>query len=371
MSGDAAQPPPIPPDDASGAYRELLGLLADLEASFDRPGRGWDDEVTRAEGYVHLLDLLATGLEFFLHGDADRPAFIRMITPVRKFGGDNTDSLYHLALLNPTRSYRITGRRGDECYLGFCVYGGRADGSPAERVVENVNHTAFAPGPGDSFELILSARPELEPAIELAPDTISVIARQYFFDPATERPASFTIEVVDGRGEPAPVAPPPPLSFAAVADRLRAVANHVRGWTGLAPLPAPDSPDAFNTICEPHQAAGPWSTPDNLHAYGFYRLEPGQVLELRGRSPESVWWGVQVWNQYMQSYDARYHRVSLNARQITLEPDGSWRIFVGPDDPGEPNWVDTAGHLTGFVYFRWQLADGSPSPISAAVRRVG
>lgn len=350
---------------AESSYRQLLDLLAGLTATFDEPGRGWDDETTRAEGYVNVLDLLSTGLDFFLHNDADRPHFTQMVSADRKFGGDNPDALYHFAPLRADRTYRISGTRGDECYLGFCIYGGDQPGSPPSRVIGNVNHTQLGVGNGEPFELVLG--PEADgTGVVLEPDAASVIVRQYFFDRATERPAELDIEVIDATGRARP-APPPPTSLDDISRRLVAVANHVKGWTDLAPLPAPADADGFNTICDPHQAVGPWSTPDNLHAYGFYRLQPGEALELRGRSPASTWWGVQLWNPYMQSYDQRHHTAARNDRRIELEPDGSWRVTIAASDPGAPNWLDTAGHDAGFVYFRWQLAEELPPPVTAQI----
>jgi hypothetical protein len=351
------------------SFRALLDLLGGLVATFDEPGRGWTDETTRAEGYVNVLDLVATGLDFFLHSDPERPRFTQMVSADRKFGGDNPDALYHFAPLRPDLRYRVSGRRGDECYLGFCVYGGTDPGSPPSRVVGNVNHHDLGVGSGESFELVLGP-PGTDGAVDLEPDTASLIVRQYFFDRATERPADISIEVVDRQGHRVVAPAPPPLGFEEVAARLDAVARHVQGWTDLGPLPPPADPAEFNTICEPHQAAGPWSTPDNLHAYGFYRLEPGEALVLKGSSPPCTWWGVQLWNPYLQSYDQRHHMAARNNRQIEVAPDGSWQVTVSISDPGEPNWLDTAGHPSGFVYFRWQLAEGLPPPIAAEIIRV-
>jgi hypothetical protein len=358
---------------AHDSYRQLLDLLSQLTATFDEPGRGWTDETTRAEGYINVLDLLSTGLDFFLHNDPDRPHFTQMVSEDRKFGGDNPDALYHFAPLRPDRSYRICGTRGDECYLGFCVYGGEAPGSPPTRVVGNLNHRDLGVGNHEPFEIVVGATGrggddgDASVDLVLEADTASVIVRQYFFDREREQPADLSIELIeDGRTLLHPT--PPTASFDDIGARLTAVANHVKGWTDLGPLPPPADESELNTICEPQQAAGPWSTPDNLHAYGFYRLAPGEVLELRGRSPECTWWGVQLWNPYLQSYDQRYHTAARNNRQIELEADGSWCVTVAPTDPGAANWLDTAGHDTGFVYFRWQLADEVPPPITTHLR---
>lgn len=46
--------------------------------------------------------------------------------------------------------------------------------------------------------------------------------------------------------------------------------------------------------------------------------------------------------------------------QIALEPDGSYRIVVGPQDPGVPNWIDTTEHHRGALLWRFVSGDAVP-----------
>jgi hypothetical protein len=45
-----------------------------------------------------------------------------------------------------------------------------------------------------------------------------------------------------------------------------------------------------------------------------------------------------------------------------MRSDGSFRIVVAHQDPGVPNWIDTAGHDHGIMGLRWVRADASPLP---------
>jgi hypothetical protein len=110
-----------------------------------------------------------------------------------------------------------------------------------------------------------------------------------------------------------------------------------------------------------------WGTPDNVYALGAFRLDPDEALVIEGRSPRCTYWGVQLWNRFMQSLDYRYHRVSLNREQATLSPDGSFRVVVAQRDPGVPNWLDTAGHRDGLVFCRWLQPDAMPEQPRSAV----
>src|SRR5205814_5486761 len=64
------------------------------------------------------------------------------------------------------------------------------------------------------------------------------------------------------------------------------------------------------------------------------------------------YWGVMLWNSFMQTYDYRYERIGINKQQATYEPDGSWRLVIAARDPGHPNWLSTAGHRHGILFFR-------------------
>jgi hypothetical protein len=110
-----------------------------------------------------------------------------------------------------------------------------------------------------------------------------------------------------------------------------------------------------------------WGTPDNVYALGEFRLGPDEALVIEGRSPRCTYWGVQLWNRYMQSLEHRHHRVSLNGAQAALEPDGSFRVVVAHRDPGVPNWLETAGHAGGLVFCRWLQADELPAQPASRV----
>jgi hypothetical protein len=334
----------MPADTSRDAWRALLDVLRDADPPDDM------DEIDAAAGYRHLTHLLSYAFDLYLEADPLRPHFTPLASPTRKILGDNVDSVYHFAPLDGRRAYRIRGVRGNEVYLAFCIHGGPADGRWSERVVANVSQRDLACGPDGAFELLLGPG-----GIALAPDAVCVIARQYFADPGTARPASFTIEAL----EPPP--PPPPLDDAATAARLRAVTAFVRETLQVTPMP----PLPPNTLLPPMpwspEGRG-WGTPDNVYALGTFRLEPDQALVVEGRSPACTYWGVQLWNRYMQSLDYRHHRVSVNGTQAVLEPDGSFRVVIARADPGVPNWLDTAGHREGIFFCRWLQAERMPEP---------
>lgn len=350
-----------PARDSTRAWRELLDLLREADQPFLEGPRADMDELGVAAGYRHLTHLLGYACDLYLEADAERPEFMPLASPTRKILGDNVDSLYHFAPLRGDRRYRIHGRRGNEVYLAFCVYGGKPDGSWSERVVANVSQRDLGAAPGGAFALRLGPDVAAGAGVHLEPDAVCVIVRQYFTDRAAARPAAFTIEALD------PLPAPAPLGDAELARRLRAVTTFVRETLQVTPLPAGLPPNHLGPPMPWNPAMPGWGTPDNVYSLGLFRLDLDQVLLIEGRSPACTYWGAQVWNRYMQSLDYRYHRVSLNHTQIALEPDGSFRLAVGPRDPGLPNWIDTAGHREGLVFCRWLQAEVIPEQPASRV----
>ena len=339
---------------ASGAaFHALLDLLRDADAGFAAAGL---DALGVAEGYRHLTHLLGYAFDLYLEADAERPVFTPLASPTRKILGDNVDSHYWFAPLRGDRAYRISGVRGNGVYLAFCVYGGKPDGEWSERVVANVSQRDIAFAPDGRFALVLAAEPAAAGDgqwVRIDADAVCVISREYFEDPRAACPARFAIEAL------APASAPAPLDDERLARRLRAVATFVRETLRVVPLPElPPNVVGPPMPWSPHVPG--WGTPDNIYALGAFRLAPDEALVVEGRSPPCTYWGVQLWNRFMQSLDHRYHRVSVNRAQATLAPDGSFRMVVAHRDPGVPDWLDTAGHAEGLVFCRWLQAETPP-----------
>ena len=354
----------MPSSDNSAAFHDLLDAVREGESTF--AGREDLNALDVTEGYRHLTHLLAYGLDLYLEGDAERPSFTPLASPTQKILGDNVDSIYFFAPLRGDRGYRIRGVRGSGVYLAFCIYGGKPDGEWSERVVANVSQRDLRFAPDGSFEIILSrtAPPDFAGTwTKLEPDAVCVITREYFEHPRDARPSRFHIEAL----EPAP--PPSVVDDGSLARRLRAVATFVRETLRIVPLPAlPPNIIGPPMPWSPHVPG--WGTPDNIYALGAFDLGPEEALVIEGRSPRCTYWGVQLWNRYMQSLDYRHHRVSINGAQATLEPDGSFRVVVAHRNPGVPNWIEPAGHERGLVFCRWLQAESPPEQPSARVVRV-
>ena len=201
--------------------------------------------------------------------------------------------------------------------------------------------------------------------LELADDANAMITRDYHVDPVHGAPTLYEIEAMPS----AP--PPPPLSDAEVASRLRSVTNFLRELLAITPIPDPAEPNTIADVWEVPSATYGWAAKDAHYAMGSFDLADDEQLVVEGRSPACAYWGCMLWNPFMQTFDYRYERIGINGAQATYEPDGSWKLVVTARDPGHPNWLSTAGHARGVLFFRWFLAEETPATPVAHVERAG
>ena len=361
------------------AERAWSGLQDDMaEAARTVVGpAGARSALERAEGFRYLTRLLAAGLEMHVEkGDVSRPVFTRMLSPTRKFLGDNPDVIYEYVPLDGRLAYRVRGRRGSEIYLAFCVY--RRDAAGKTSIAANLSDAEMHFEDDGSFDVVLSGPRPLGARnwLALPPDAHSMIARQYFRDRPRGQPASLEIEAFPA------ASPPEPLSEVELAGRLAAVGRFVREtaelsaalsvFSALNPVgreaqAAPQvvggelrdegvSARQLAASIDPKIVAGHLPTPDIQYTGAWWSLAPDEAVVAEGRAPVCRYWSLQIFNRWLESPDYRYRQVALNDSQVVLNDDGSFRVVLAARNPGVPNWLDTAGHDEGQIVLRALLA---------------
>ncbi|MCB1005776.1 MAG: DUF1214 domain-containing protein [Acidimicrobiales bacterium] len=351
--------------ESGAAFHALLDLIRGADRSFLVGDRAVPDDVNVLEGYRWLIEVLGVGCDLYLWADPDRPEFVDIVSPTRKFGGDNADAFYSFATIDPRNTYRVTGHRGDAVYLSFTVYGGPDDGRWSDNIVGTVNDHQHLDVAGDGTFSFLLGPPDADPGdgttfIALTPDANACVTRDYMEVPRRGERATYAIEVV--RSGTGVTGPPAPLDDAELALRLRRTTNFLADLLAIFPIPMPAGGEA-NAVQEPYPVPAVtygWAAGDASYAMGSYDLADDEVLIIEGRSPGCVFWNLCLWNPYLQTYDYRYEPVTINGTQVQYEPDGSWKLAVAAKDPGLPNWLSTAGHPRGVLWFRWFLVDELP-----------
>ena len=84
--------------------------------------------------------------------------------------------------------------------------------------------------------------------------------------------------------------------------------------------------------------------------------------------PACDYWNLQLGNIWAESLDYHTRPTHVNSGQAAYEDDGSVRIIVAHENPGQGNWLDTAGHHHGTMGVRWVRAQEHPQPATRVVK---
>src|SRR5204863_3399432 len=90
-------------------YTDFVDALREIGERYVPTMAGSDDPDAAAAVQRQVMHFLQYGLMAFFEYDRDRPVFHRMVSPTRKYLGDNPDALYYDAPVNPAHSYQVRG----------------------------------------------------------------------------------------------------------------------------------------------------------------------------------------------------------------------------------------------------------------------
>ncbi len=367
--------------ESATAWRELLNTFADFDALFLEGPKAVRGEVAVAEGYQNLATMLALTLDMNLFSDPVAPRFIDTLTPFRpdrRWGGDNTDCYYGYAVVDPRRTYRVSGLPGASTMFSVTVYNEPEPGAWPNRTVGLLYDTDMPLEADGQFSCLLGpARPADYdgPFIELSEDSRGIITRHYHEHPESGRRVAWNIEVIDHAGLPVT----PLKSDADVARSLRAARRFAQDTFAIVPLILPerqplDLPDGqaltTNTLSPPYRAGGAtygYSMQDACYCLGGFSLEPGEALVITSRHPKCRFWNLTLWNQFMAALDVEYGRAGLNSGTAVPNSDGSITIVISRELLDHPNAISTKDHPEGLMSFRWFHADELPEHPSITV----
>lgn len=368
---------PSPTDDpARSSFDALVDAMRETAELVRDDARGVVDPGARAGGYAYVTELVRTALD--LYGDADglAPRFVPFSTPTpyhagelvpgRVQGGINPDGMYDFAVLRPDCSYRVSGRRGNDCYLSLSFSGGR-DGEWPDRTAATFNDRQMTFAPDGSFEVVVSRDEQPGNWVRMEPDICSLIVRQYFaMEPEKREPATLHIEMLEVPDDAAPD------DGQLITRRIAAAAAFVRSTNQGFPFPAGPEVNSFSEPLGYSGEAGALGTTDNTYCMGRWRLADGERLVIETTPARCGYWSLQMWNRWGQSMTStidaeNYPRQIVNHESADLGADGSVRVVVAHADPGEPNWLDTFGWDEGILIFRFLYPEERPAAPSCRV----
>jgi len=370
--------------ESGAAWRELLSAFSEFDNVFLDGPKAVRGQTAVAEGYQNLATMLALSLDMNFFADPVAPRFIDTLTPFRpdrRWGGDNTDCYYGYAVVDPHRTYRVSGSANDSTMYSVTVYNEPEPGAWPNRTVGLLYDTDMESGDGQFSCVLGPSRPDGYdgPFIELSADARGVITRDYHEHPDTGRRVEWDIEVIDHGG--LPVAPM--KSDETVARSLRAALRFAQDMYALIPLIlmerqpvelADGQSLTTNTLAPPYRAGDAtygYSMQDACYCLGGFALEPDEALVITSTHPKCRFWNLTLWNQYMAALDVDYGRAGINSGTAVPNSDGSVTIVVSRELLDHPNAISTKDHPEGLMSFRWFHADELPEHPTTSVVPVG
>jgi hypothetical protein len=345
------------------AFRELLETLGEIDRRWASDEWNLMGEADVAGAHRALMHMIGGGILTFLEADPARPRFERIVSPTRKFTGDNADAIYYDAAVSPDYAYAVRGRRDGAVYVSITVECDTADGSMSTRTAGVINDSDFDVDGDGRFEIRLGGPEQPRNWLGLDPAATRITTRHYYENEVSAaadptRNAALEIERID------PGPPPPPPDDASVARAIARVSRFVRSRTLEQPPMARSTPPPFVSLVPnqfpvpvPPQTFG-LAAVDVTYSMAPFVIGPDEALVMTGRWPTCRCANVSLWNRFLQTLDYANRPVSRNRKQTTLEKDGSFRMVLAHRDPGHPNWIDSEGRTYGVVFWRFMLAEG-------------
>ena len=349
------------------AWDEFCDTLKAAGAALQFPGTP-RDAFNQAEGYRYLSRIARAGLMAFVeHADARAPVLHRVVNETTKLGADNPDNYYQTAALNGNYEYRISGRRNTVAYLSFGTQSGnygQGGGLPPTGYLEADQIEMDEDG---YFELVLSRNRQDKNWLPMTPETGTLVVRQTFLDRETETPAALEIERINC---PDHERRPASITARQLDDGLQKTGALVAGAPLLFAKWARDFQKHSNELppFDPQVALAAGGDPNITYYHSHWALADDEALLVEVTPPKCDYWNFQLNNYWMESLDYRHHRVHTNKHLAHYEDDRSVCLVVAHEDPGLPNWIETAGHSSGTMCFRWVRAAQQPQPRTRLVR---
>ncbi len=327
------------------------------------------DAFNRALGYRALTHFLRAGLEAQVDfSDPEFPAFYRLADETKKMLNDNPDNFYLNCVVDPRFEYRITGRRGTVPYFSLGSKGGVDASGMSE--TGSIDSTQIEYAPDGRFEILVSVRKQPTNWLPMTAETRSIVVRQTFGVRSQEKVTELAIECLN------PVRKNNTLRVERFAPALLGAVDLVKNTVQLGNLwQSQYKREHLNRLPAHDQAVLRRAGGDpNIHYYqSYWRLAPDEALLVQLRDiPECDFWNLQLANAWMESFDFRFFRCSIQKYTAHYEPDGSVQIVAAHEDPGPryPNWLDTFGHGEGGMLGRYVHAKSFPPEMPARVVKL-
>lgn len=348
------------------AWEEFCDQLKLAGTVLHHPGTP-RDAFNQAEGLRYLTRLTRAGLEAFVEfNDPAFPVLRRMVHETVKMGADNPDNYYFNAQISSDYSYRIIGKRNTVHYIGFFTQNGSYGTTGGLAPCGALEGSELIIEDDDSFEIVISPTKEGKNWLKLEEETSLLIVRQTFLNRFSETPAELKIEVIGGPAFPHPITPQ------LVDEGLKNASLFVAGAPLLFAKWAKGFQKHTNTLpqFDPGISNAAGGDANIIYYHSYWKLEPDEAMLVTVTPPACDSWNFQLNNYWMESLDYRYFSICVSKGTAQYESDGSIKVIIAHDDPGQTNWLDTCGHDQGTMCWRWYRIQNNEKPPQPECRVV-
>jgi hypothetical protein len=248
--------------------------------------------------------------------------------------------------------------------MGFATSPVFFGAEPPRPGFNNYDADGLTIGPDGKFEVIFSPERPKDWTGDwrfLHPESKSLLIRQFSYDWGVDEDARFAIERLD-----VPALKPRP-TVEDIAPRLEAIlGNFVRRFSHICIENQNRTTEkiGFNKMeLTGFVEMGNSAEWPQQYWISIFDYAPGEALIIETDVPKKCkYWNVQLNDTLWNQIEFAYRQSSLNAHQAKLDSDGKFRAVISLDDPGVPNWLDSAGFKRGMLVGRWHGADSYPLP---------
>jgi hypothetical protein len=349
------------------SLRDLPGrILAKL------PPQERTDPLVQQEVAQLALGAITSGGIAILGTDVDHPMFLPLTGLIFGVGQPNADTIYKSANVASDGVYRIRGKRG-ALRMFIIAQHGPTPGDPVSNApgtsgpaMADLDMNALPIDADGRFDLIVSSgRPAGYTGNwwKLQPGTAKLMARMVSSDWGREEDPTLSIERLDK-----PVRRSRP-DVGELQERLKRLSAYA-GFIGPLLVADPAELKAAGIVNRlvPKTLDRGFLTGQHYY-HGAYDLGDDEALLVEVKVPQQCrYWSMILTNHLYVTTDWSNNQSSLNDSQAKLDKDGVLRVVVSAQDPGVPNWIDTAGYHEGLIQGRWFGCDAAPVPTA---RKLG
>jgi hypothetical protein len=305
----------------------------------------------------------------FFHADAEHPDWSPLWNPVYTLQ-PNPDDIYLYAPISSEFQYRITGNRGTvkmliiNTQLNLPGLAGDLLDVKSE-YYHDIDDGDLQLAPNGDFELLLSAEKPAGYAgnwLQIAHGAKVLMTRYRSYDWEHEVDPVMSIECLNPTGLKKRLTPEE------IIERIKLMAEMpVKATSVFYAMQNAVKDRVGVNVFEPARYLGALSRQFYLPA--VYDFEEDEALIVETEMPqERRYWNFQIDDPYFNIVEYVYRLSSTNGHFAKLSSDGKFRGVIALQDPGVPNWLDTAGYRQGTIYGRWYDCDSCPTPTIERVK---